>query len=207
MGHGQHRPWDDREDSLVKKHYPVHGKGWDGWREVLPGRSPEAITARATRIGASRRPRWTAEEDDSLRRIAASGGNDWAEGMKGRSPEACRARAQALGIVPKKTRVPWTSEETRTLLVLSVDHDQSWKGWEEALPGRDLSARKNRLIRVTSMGWTIEEDRCLIFNYMAWGPRWTGWAKRLPGRSETSIRARAAFLGIGYAGRRKGAVA
>ena len=208
VGQTERRPWDGREDSLIREHYPVHGKGWDGWGELLPGRSLEAISFRASRIGATRRPRWTAGEDRALRELAASGADDWASRLEGRSPEACLARAKALGIVPKRSRAPrWTPEETRTLLVLSLVHGQSWEGWAEALPGRNPSARRNRLARVASTGWSVEEDHCLILHYGTWGPRWTGWAKRLPGRSETSIRARAAFLGICHIVRRNGAAA
>lgn len=43
--------WTESEDSAVRAYYADHGPRWDGWAEVLPGRSARAISARAQRLG------------------------------------------------------------------------------------------------------------------------------------------------------------
>ena len=48
--------WTDEEDALLHEHYPEHGPRWDGWAELLPKRSRQAIQQRSARIGASCRP-------------------------------------------------------------------------------------------------------------------------------------------------------
>lgn len=43
--------WTESEDSAVRAYYPDHDLRWEGWAEVLPGRSARAISARAQRLG------------------------------------------------------------------------------------------------------------------------------------------------------------
>lgn len=49
MGNGN--PWTEREDAILKKFLPYHGPGWEGWKELLPGRSRYAISARKASLG------------------------------------------------------------------------------------------------------------------------------------------------------------
>lgn len=45
------RNWTDLEDEVIVRYYPEHGLSWDGWGELLPGRTAQAISARASKIG------------------------------------------------------------------------------------------------------------------------------------------------------------
>lgn len=50
--------WTKDEDAVLREHFAKHGRGWDGWALVLPGRSQQAIYTRASKLGLSsgRRP-------------------------------------------------------------------------------------------------------------------------------------------------------
>lgn len=48
------KPWTEGEDRLVTMCYPSRGARWDGWHELLPERSSEAIATRARRLGVVR---------------------------------------------------------------------------------------------------------------------------------------------------------
>lgn len=43
--------WSDIEDATLRAYYPVHGKNWPGWEDVLPGKSASARNNRARRMG------------------------------------------------------------------------------------------------------------------------------------------------------------
>ena len=43
--------WTAAEDAALLDHFCDHGGGWDGWDELLPGRSRAAIWARAHSLG------------------------------------------------------------------------------------------------------------------------------------------------------------
>ena len=43
--------WSEEEDAALKTFYPRHGASWNGWAEVLPGRTEKAISGRAGRLG------------------------------------------------------------------------------------------------------------------------------------------------------------
>jgi hypothetical protein len=45
------KEWSKEEDNAVRTFYPRHGTMWVGWAEVLPGRTPTAVGARARRLG------------------------------------------------------------------------------------------------------------------------------------------------------------
>lgn len=51
MSYDPNNLWSDAEDNAVRQFYPRHGSGWVGWSEVLPTRSPKAISSRAQRLG------------------------------------------------------------------------------------------------------------------------------------------------------------
>ena len=39
--------WSAEEDAILEAHYPDHGGAWEGWEELLPGRSAADIRRRA----------------------------------------------------------------------------------------------------------------------------------------------------------------
>ena len=90
---GECRLWDALEDSALWSHFPEHGRDWDGWDRVLPGRSRAAISARASRLGVrmNREPCWTREEELALVR----GVVDLARKV-GRPASACVAHLYGL---------------------------------------------------------------------------------------------------------------
>lgn len=58
--------WTERERWRLATLWPRHGRDWDGWPEVLPGRTPDAIEAMAWKMGLRPKPRsgaWTRAEE------------------------------------------------------------------------------------------------------------------------------------------------
>lgn len=54
MRRGSQRiPWTEQDEATLIEHYPQHGGKWDGWEELLPGRTIEAIHSRAHLLGLS----------------------------------------------------------------------------------------------------------------------------------------------------------
>lgn len=47
------RLWTEREDDLIRRHYPAHGASWDGWARLMPERKPtrRVLTWRARKLG------------------------------------------------------------------------------------------------------------------------------------------------------------
>lgn len=43
--------WTDEEHAILAKNYPQHGRHWDGWKTLLPGRSVSAIYQQAYSSG------------------------------------------------------------------------------------------------------------------------------------------------------------
>ena len=60
--------WTEAEVDTLRENYRGHGSEWDGWDELLPGRSPAAIRNRAQGMGLTRQPtgRWSADQDAYL---------------------------------------------------------------------------------------------------------------------------------------------
>lgn len=57
MSYDPNNLWSEVEDNAVRQFYARHGPKWVGWSEVLPNRTPRAISARATRLGVKGPPR------------------------------------------------------------------------------------------------------------------------------------------------------
>lgn len=47
MAYDPNNPWTDAEINALRVYYPTHGADWDGWAEVLNGRSRKAIQRKA----------------------------------------------------------------------------------------------------------------------------------------------------------------
>lgn len=60
-------PWTDAEDATVRAHYGAGGAA--GVQALLPHRSIASIHHRARRVDSLRRRRWSAADDDRLRRL------------------------------------------------------------------------------------------------------------------------------------------
>ena len=47
MAYDPNNPWTDAEINALRVYYPLHGPSWEGWAEVLNGRSRKAIQRKA----------------------------------------------------------------------------------------------------------------------------------------------------------------
>jgi hypothetical protein len=119
---GLHRPvrrprWSASEDAAVRDGYD-NGLSCREIARELPGRTRAAVAARARKLGlATHARRWTALDDERLRRLAGRHSIDELARRLGRTPDALRQRASKLGIVliengiPRNGRAPWTAAE------------------------------------------------------------------------------------------------
>lgn len=55
--------WTADELDALARLYPLHGPGWGGWEEALPGRGRRAILRKAGQMGVQRFRRWTPREE------------------------------------------------------------------------------------------------------------------------------------------------
>lgn len=95
--------WTEEELAALRRHYRKEGPGWDGWYEVLPGKSYWQIHCMARKLGLCDRKasrRWTREEDEALVRMVEEGASarECARAIPGRSEYAVERRMQRLGI-------------------------------------------------------------------------------------------------------------
>ncbi len=74
-GCARERAWSPAELDAIREHYPEHGSKWPGWADLLDGRTPGAIAARAERIGVHRYGRvygpWTDRQRKAMLRALA----------------------------------------------------------------------------------------------------------------------------------------
>lgn len=64
--------WTADELDALARLYPLHGPGWGGWDEALPGRGSRAIMRKAGQMGVQRFRRWTPrEEREALEALVA----------------------------------------------------------------------------------------------------------------------------------------
>lgn len=119
--------WTEAEVDTLRENYRGHGSEWDGWDELLPGRSRGAICVKASDMGlrkdrglygGHRRGSWTEGEDAALAREYAGHGpswEGWRELLPGRSPAAIRNRAQGMGLTRQPTG-RWSADQDAYLL-------------------------------------------------------------------------------------------
>lgn len=112
------RLWTEAEDALVRRHYPRHGMRWQGWDELLPHRSLNAIRVRAHGLGvhvdpdviarnnakataAGARGKWRDEEVAKLAALYPLYGaswRGWRDELPGRGCAEIAGKAKALGL-------------------------------------------------------------------------------------------------------------
>jgi hypothetical protein len=115
------RRWSAGEDATVRDGYDSGLSCAEIARE-LPGRTPAAVAARAGKLGlATHARRWTALDDERLRRLAGSYRLEELARRLGRTPDALRQRAAKLGLAPLESSAspragtPWTAAEDELL--------------------------------------------------------------------------------------------
>ncbi|HEY7077268.1 MAG TPA: hypothetical protein VH418_17955, partial [Solirubrobacteraceae bacterium] len=109
--------WSIGEDAAVRDGYDSGLSCREIARE-LPGRTPAAVAARAGKLGlATHGRRWTADDDERLRGLAARHALDELSRGLGRTPDAVRQRAGKLGLALREDRrlprgaARWTADE------------------------------------------------------------------------------------------------
>jgi hypothetical protein len=123
---GLHRPtprrrWSASEDAAIRDGYDSGLRCEEIARELL-GRTPDAVAARARRLGlATHARRWTAAEDNRLRRLAPRRSIQELAVLLGRTPDALRQRAHKLQVAllenatPPRSGAPWTVADDELL--------------------------------------------------------------------------------------------
>lgn len=116
-GKWKHQAWSDEEEGLLREHYPFEGPSCSG---RLPGRTPEAVVAKARELGLS--TLWSDEEVMILRQAYPRWGSPGAsQSLPHKSKEAVQKKAKELGIRYDRTigdgtsTLEWTEEEKRLL--------------------------------------------------------------------------------------------
>lgn len=104
------KPWTEDEDRLVFLCYLSHGEKWDGWHDLLPDRTSEAIGSRARRLGLMRSGRKGTSDD----RHYGFGST--------KVPDPCEAKVIMLmkqGLTPSEIdkRMHWWPNTTARVLV------------------------------------------------------------------------------------------
>ncbi len=100
--------WSGDEDRVLARHFPEHGSVWDGWAELLPGRSKHSIASRAVKlkIRPDKRTHWSAEEDAKLVANYPKYGlkwDGWDDLLPGRTRGSIGIRANKIGLVTVRT--------------------------------------------------------------------------------------------------------
>lgn len=92
--------WTERDRWRLATLWPRHGREWEGWAEVLPGRTIDAIEAMARKMGLRPKPRrgaWTRAEETVLLRGLMGMARE-----TGRTPGAIVARLGHLRTAAKQ---------------------------------------------------------------------------------------------------------
>lgn len=121
--------------------------------ERLPGRSANAVKHKLCSILDRGRHKWTAEEEDRLRRLARSRKTleEIAKILK-RTSEACRYKIRALGLEKEKKVPAWSPEELKYLQ--ANYHSSSMKDLQAHL-GR---TRMSIAVKASRLGLTNNRD-------------------------------------------------
>lgn len=90
---GAPRLWTEAEEKTLRENWFLHGEDWDGWAEVLPGRTAKARKAHASKMCLARyhgRP-WTLAEERVLLLAVARAAEEC-----GRTPHAAAVHLISL---------------------------------------------------------------------------------------------------------------
>lgn len=101
-----YKKWSEGEDNIIRKYYSDIGLDI---HKMLPGRTRNAIIARAIHLNIKRIKRWTEEEDQIIRDYYPKLGAKIKEMLPGRDTKAIRLRANNLNVYVMDKK--WTDEE------------------------------------------------------------------------------------------------
>jgi hypothetical protein len=98
-------------------------------------------------VGGARKSKWSVQEDDQLRAaIQKLGSSKWtqvATFVPGRTGKQCRERWLDK-LSPDLLKDDWSAQEDSVLLAKQKELGHAWSKIREILPGRSISALKNR---------------------------------------------------------------
>lgn len=94
--------WDQDSVQFVRENYPIHGKDWEGWKQL--GRTWKAIQTKACSIGMGNSDMmWSQQEIDFLRENYADHDKNWdGWGQLNRSWYAISNKAHMMKIATRK---------------------------------------------------------------------------------------------------------
>lgn len=126
MTHGKR--WSDAETATLLANYQAHGADWDGWAELLPGRTIGAIHSKAHLLGLRLVP-----ETAMRRKIAGRqlGHRPW-------TPEMDRAAVSAIYLLAKA--VGRTASECAVRILELEDARRTGANAVQAAEGKPLRA-------------------------------------------------------------------
>ncbi len=134
-----HSHWTEEQNDILRQCYLEEGAS-ERLQTAL-GRSAKALTAHAQAMGLVKRcPRWTTEDDDTLRRHYGKATKETLLAMFGRTWTGIVHRAMRLGLTDPHL---WTPEEDKVLY--DWYPDGRWKLIYQRLPGRNRNAISNRV--------------------------------------------------------------
>ncbi|XP_023881220.1 transcription factor MYB3R-1 isoform X1 [Quercus suber] len=171
---------------------------------TAPGRETDASQKMRPIIGRTSGPtrrstmgKWTAEEDELLRRaVEHYKGKSWkriAECFKDRTDVQCLHRWQKV-LNPELFKGPWSKEEDEKIIELVNKYgSKKWSTIAEALPGRIGKQCRERWHNhlnpnISKEPWTEEEELALIRAHQIYGNKWAELSKFLPGRTDNAIK-------------------
>lgn len=179
--------WTDDEFKALAQHYREHGPDWDGWADLLPGRSSNAIRRMAARHGLEsdevRDLRYTDGEVMAIKKhypLHGSAWDGWADVLPGRTQGSISSMAIKLCLRAPSSR--WTTSDDAVVKLYYPTRGEHWEGWAEVLPHRtyksiSLRARKLGVKKLrmgergesfaTSGKWTREQDVYLLHQLAA----------------------------------------
>lgn len=156
LGSARNPAWTEEETEALRRHYPEHGPAWEGWAELLPGRSRSAIVQRASvlavRFADHKDTAWGVGELAVLmEEFPAHGAHwpGWEALFPGRSVAAIRKKAYELGLRSHRPgRVRWEPREDALIEEHYPLKGSAWDRWADLLPGRTERAIRTRASRL-----------------------------------------------------------
>jgi len=143
--------------------------------------------------------KWTAEEDDLLRKyVPLYGEKQWrkiSNHIQGRTSIQCLHRWTKI-LKPGLVKGPWTSEEDQKLMNwVKREGPTKWAQASNFIIGRSGKQCRERWFNnlnpnVKKGNWSKEEDELIFELYQKHGSSWSKIAKFIPGRTENAIKNR-----------------
>ena len=178
---GRKKRWDAEEEGRLIELREQQGLTWQEIDAHFPDRGWRSLEAKYRRLTQDLSEpvgtrtayrRWTADEDDLLRQLGATGDLSWKEVAQSFPGRTALAVGTRYGVLTKGKPAPaglttrFTAAEDELLLKLSEDEDMTWAQRAEFFDNRSARALEDRYARVRpprtptwykTSAWTEEE--------------------------------------------------